>query len=75
MAISFEPPNDTIRKNLLTLILQKENHSSVGLSDLSSVHIVLEYPWKTNKRKIAVFGFSDKLSGLPTHVFGHFLHS
>ena len=37
MAISFDPLNDTVGKDLSTLILQRRNQGSVGLSDLSSV--------------------------------------
>lgn len=66
MAISFDPLNDTVGKDLSTLILQRRNQGSVGLS----VHIALEYPWKTEK-KMDVFGFSDKWSCLSTpHLFG-----
>lgn len=61
MAISFDHLNDTVGKDLSTLILQRRNQGSVGLS----VHIALEYPWKTEK-KMDVFGFSDKWSCLST---------
>lgn len=69
---SFDPLSDPTGKDLLTLILQREKQHSVELSDLSKVHVSLEYSWKREKQT-GKSGLNGKWSG--STYFCHFLHS
>lgn len=57
IAVSFDPLSGTVGKDFISYDFTK--NFTVGLSDLSSVHVALEYPWKTEK-KMGMFGLNDK---------------